>query len=96
MTPYFAVLQYDGGGFAGWQKQANDRTVQGELEAGLERLESKRVVTHAAGRTDSGVHALGQVAHVDLLPPRATVHDADMTAIPASSASWRIPLLSVI
>ena len=60
MTPYFAVLQYDGGGFAGWQKQANDRTVQGELEAGLERLESKRVVTHAAGRTDSGVHALGQ------------------------------------
>ena len=60
MTPYYAVLQYDGGRFAGWQKQATDRTVQGEFEAGLERLESERVVTHAAGRTDSGVHALGQ------------------------------------
>jgi tRNA pseudouridine38-40 synthase len=59
---WYAVLQYAGGGFAGWQRQRTDRTVQGELEAALERLAGARVVTHAAGRTDAGVHALGQVA----------------------------------
>ena len=57
----YAVLQYVGGGFAGWQKQRTDRTVQGEVEAVLQRLAGERVVTHAAGRTDAGVHALGQV-----------------------------------
>ena len=58
---WFAVLQYSGQGFAGWQRQAADRTVQGEVEAVLARLDGGRVVTHAAGRTDAGVHALGQV-----------------------------------
>jgi tRNA pseudouridine38-40 synthase len=58
---YFAVLQYAGGAFAGWQRQANDRTVQGELEHTLARLAGRRVTVHAAGRTDAGVHALGQV-----------------------------------
>ncbi len=58
---WFAVLQYAGLGFAGWQRQASDRTVQGEVEGALERLDGARVVTHAAGRTDAGVHALGQV-----------------------------------
>lgn len=58
---WFAVLQYAGQGFAGWQRQAADRTVQGEVEAVLARLDGARVVTHAAGRTDAGVHALGQV-----------------------------------
>lgn len=54
-------LHYCGRDFAGWQRQKTDRTVQGELEAILERLVGRRVVTHAAGRTDAGVHALGQV-----------------------------------
>lgn len=58
---WFAVIQYAGGGFSGWQRQAADRTVQGECETVLERLEARRVVVHAAGRTDAGVHALGQV-----------------------------------
>lgn len=58
---YFAVLQYAGHAFAGWQRQAADRTVQEELEAALARLAGGRVVTQAAGRTDAGVHALGQV-----------------------------------
>jgi tRNA pseudouridine38-40 synthase len=59
---YFcAILQYAGHGFAGWQRQASDRTVQGVLEEGLEQLVGHRVTTNAAGRTDSGVHALGQV-----------------------------------
>jgi len=63
MTPqtWYAVLEYAGHDFAGWQRQASDRTVQGEVEAVLERLDGARVVTHAAGRTDAGVHALGQV-----------------------------------
>lgn len=57
----FLVLQYCGRDFAGWQRQQSDRTVQGELEAMFRRLVGRRVVTHAAGRTDAGVHALGQV-----------------------------------
>jgi tRNA pseudouridine38-40 synthase len=58
---FFAVLQYAGQGFAGWQRQATDRTVQGELERMLEQLMGTRIATNAAGRTDAGVHALGQV-----------------------------------
>ena len=60
-TSWYAVLQYAGGGFAGWQRQPQERTVQAEIEAVLERLDEDHVTTHAAGRTDAGVHALGQV-----------------------------------
>ncbi|MGE0452308.1 MAG: tRNA pseudouridine(38-40) synthase TruA [Vicinamibacteria bacterium] len=62
---YRVTLAYDGTDFAGWQRQAGrpERTVQGELEAALERLSrGARVAVHGAGRTDAGVHALGQVA----------------------------------
>lgn len=58
---YFALLQYVGRDFSGWQRQASGRTVQGEFEAMLERLAACRIPSHAAGRTDAGVHALGQV-----------------------------------
>jgi len=57
----YAILQYSGRYFAGWQRQPNERTVQGVVEDGLERIVGHRVVTHAAGRTDAGVHARGQV-----------------------------------
>jgi len=56
---FLAVLQFDGGRFLGWQRQAAGRTVQGEFEGVLERLVGRRVVAHAAGRTDAGVHAVG-------------------------------------
>ena len=59
---YLAVLQYDGAGFVGWQRQPAGRSVQGEVEAALERLFGRRVVVTGAGRTDAGVHALGQAA----------------------------------
>lgn len=59
--PFYAVLHYVGHTFAGWQRQPADRTVQGEFERVIERLAGQRVVTHAAGRTDAGVHALAQV-----------------------------------
>jgi tRNA pseudouridine38-40 synthase len=56
---YLALLHYDGGNFAGWQRQPDSRTVQAEFEAVLERLCERRIVAHGAGRTDAGVHALG-------------------------------------
>lgn len=58
--PFLAVIQYDGGGFAGWQRQPVDRTVQAEFEAVVERLMGRRTPATGAGRTDTGVHALGQ------------------------------------
>lgn len=60
------TLQYDGSGFHGWQVQPGLRTVQGELEAVLSRLADRRVPTVAAGRTDTGVHATGQVVSVEM------------------------------
>lgn len=56
-------VRYDGGGFAGWQVQPGLRTVQGELERALARIASQPVAVRGAGRTDSGVHALGQVCN---------------------------------
>lgn len=58
------VLQYDGSRFAGWQRQPDQRTVQGELERVLERLFGGHTALTGAGRTDAGVHARGQSAHV--------------------------------
>jgi len=58
--PFLAVVHYDGGRFAGWQRQREGRTVQAEFEAVLERLMGRRTAAIGAGRTDTGVHALGQ------------------------------------
>jgi tRNA pseudouridine38-40 synthase len=55
------TLAYDGTAFAGWQMQAGQRTVQGVLEEALASFATDRIVAHAAGRTDAGVHAAGQV-----------------------------------
>jgi tRNA pseudouridine38-40 synthase len=64
---YRARIAYVGTHFHGWQRQANaPRTVQAVLEAALSELDGDRVVVHAAGRTDAGVHAEGQVVHFDL------------------------------
>jgi len=66
---YLALLQYDGGKFVGWQRQAKGRSVQGVMESSLARIHGgSHVVAHAAGRTDAGVHALGMA--VSFTAPR--------------------------
>jgi tRNA pseudouridine38-40 synthase len=66
MPRYKIIVEYDGGPFLGWQFQPGGASVQGEIENAIERFSGERVVVQGAGRTDAGVHALGQVAHFDL------------------------------
>jgi tRNA pseudouridine38-40 synthase len=63
---YKLTLQYDGTDFHGWQVQDGQRTVQGDVARVLGLIEGEAVVVHGSGRTDAGVHALGQVASVQL------------------------------
>lgn len=66
MPRYALKIDYDGTPFAGWQRQAGQPSVQAAVEAALRRLEPAAPGIAAAGRTDAGVHAIGQVAHCDL------------------------------
>ncbi len=78
MPRYKLTIEYDGGGFVGWQRQANGLSVQECVETAFFRFSGERIGLFAAGRTDAGVHASGQVAHVDLSREVAadTVRDA--------------------
>jgi tRNA pseudouridine38-40 synthase len=60
------TVAYDGAAFAGWQSQAHRNTVQDTLEHAFQKISGTRIRVHGAGRTDAGVHALAQCAHVDL------------------------------
>jgi tRNA pseudouridine38-40 synthase len=66
MPRYALLVEYDGQPFAGWQRQADRPSVQGAIEAALARLEPREHTIAAAGRTDAGVHARGQVAQCDM------------------------------
>jgi len=63
---YKLTIEYDGAGLVGWQRQANGMSVQEALETAFLRLCGERLTVFGAGRTDAGVHALAQIAHVDL------------------------------
>jgi tRNA pseudouridine38-40 synthase len=103
MRTFKLTIAYDGTDFHGWQMQANKPTVQGEIVAVLGRLTQENVPLHGAGRTDAGVHALGQVASFRtqsplssgefqralnaLLPPTIRIVAAEETG-PDFSARW--------
>ena len=77
MTRWKLVIEYDGGPFVGWQRQSNGESVQAALEDAVYRFTQEECLVQGAGRTDSGAHAFGQVAHVDIEKPYAdTVRDA--------------------
>ncbi|MGV8839990.1 MAG: tRNA pseudouridine(38-40) synthase TruA [Bauldia sp.] len=77
MPRYRITIEYDGSAFAGWQRQAGQASVQGAIEAAILALTQEAVGVRGAGRTDAGVHALGQVAHFDLARPQTarTIRD---------------------
>lgn len=69
MARFKLILEYDGGPFVGWQRQENGPSVQAALECAVLALAGEQVRTHAAGRTDAGVHALAMPVHFDLMKP---------------------------
>ncbi len=60
------LIQYDGSHYYGWQVQTDPQTIQGEIERALTKVFETEIRLHGSGRTDSGVHALGQVAHFNV------------------------------
>jgi tRNA pseudouridine38-40 synthase len=66
MTRFALLVEYDGAGFVGWQRQADGPSVQAVMETAAAHLADGPVAVTVAGRTDAGVHAIGQVAHLDL------------------------------
>ncbi len=92
MHRYKLIIEYDGTAFAGWQMQANAPSVQGRICEAIEAFCGERFIPRGAGRTDSGVHALGQVAHIDLA--RDWPADTVMKAINFHIKPARIAILA--
>ncbi|MEP0521826.1 MAG: tRNA pseudouridine(38-40) synthase TruA [Hyphomicrobiales bacterium] len=73
MPRYKITIEYDGAPYSGWQRQPDRPSVQGTIEQAVEKFCGEAIIIRGAGRTDAGVHALGQVAHLDL----SKAHSAD-------------------
>ncbi|WP_455478845.1 tRNA pseudouridine(38-40) synthase TruA [Bartonella sp. B10] len=65
MPRFKLTIEYDGSNYAGWQRQENLHTIQGAIEQAIFRFSGQKLTVMTAGRTDAGVHATGQVAHID-------------------------------
>ena len=63
---YKIIIEYDGTPFVGWQKQENGRSIQESIESAIKKIFEEEVAVFGAGRTDAGVHAIGQTAHFDI------------------------------
>lgn len=85
------ILAYDGAQFDGWQSQLSRNTIQDRLEAAFAKITGQKIRVHGAGRTDAGVHALGQCAHADL--PPTTLVPAKWTAALNASLPPQIRVL---
>ena len=79
MTRFRLTVEYDGRPFMGWQRQPHGPSVQQAIEEAIQAITHEAVTLHAAGRTDTGVHALAMTAHVDIARPIAARRLADGT-----------------
>lgn len=93
MPRYKLTIEYDGGPFVGWQRQASGPSVQAAIEEATVRFCREEVTLRGAGRTDAGVHARGQVAHLDLARPWPA--DRVRDALNAHLRTWPIAILAV-
>jgi tRNA pseudouridine38-40 synthase len=92
MQRYKLTIEYDGTPFVGWQVQDKGPSVQGALIAAIEAFSGEKVAVQGAGRTDAGVHALGQVAHFDLASGRDS--DTVRDALNAHLRPWPIAIVA--
>ena len=67
---YKLTIEYEGTNYSGWQKQKNSSSIQENIEIAIEKFCGQKLSIFGAGRTDAGVHASGQVAHVDFIEDR--------------------------
>ena len=92
MTRFKFILEYDGSAFVGWQRQDNGMSVQQALEEAVFKTCAETVTAHAAGRTDAGVHATGQVVHIDI--EKEFTPDKIQAALNFHLKPWPVAILS--